>query len=224
MPSLRHLSAGALACLGLISTGSVSAESAYISDELTVPLRSGPSGQHRIVYAALPSGTQLEILSVNEDAGFSQIRTARGTEGWVRSQYLVSSPIAKQRLAAAQREIANLKQRLANTNEKVSALNETSRAQQSSNQASSAQIEKLQNELDALKAISDGAVATHEENLKLKEMTARLQDELDDLSEERDLLESNASNEGIMLGAGFILLGLLAGVLIKARPQRSAWS
>ena len=58
----------------------------------------------------------------------------------------------------------------------------------------------------------------------LKEVNARLRDELDDVSEERNLLLDNETNEGIMLGAGLIFLGLIAGVLIKARPQRSAWS
>ncbi|MGK0260688.1 MAG: hypothetical protein ACI96M_004140, partial [Candidatus Azotimanducaceae bacterium] len=45
-----------------------------------------------------------------------------------------------------------------------------------------------------------------------------------DVAEARDMLADNEANEGIMLGAGLILLGLIAGVLIKARPQRSAWS
>lgn len=54
-----------------------SAATVYISDELTVPLRSGPSGGHRIIHRGLPSGTQMEILDVNEEAGFTRIRTAR---------------------------------------------------------------------------------------------------------------------------------------------------
>ncbi len=196
----------------------------YISDELTVPLRSGPSGSHRILHRGLPSGTQLTIVGEDADAGFTQIRTARGTDGWIRTQYLVKEPIAKLRLITAQREIARLKQQVQRTESQVSNLTETSGKQASANKASANENNELKAELDRITSISSGAVETHEENLRLKDINARLRDELDDVAEERNLLLDNAENEGIMLGAGFILLGLIAGVLIKARPQRSAWS
>ena len=200
------------------------ANTVFISDELTVPLRSGPSNQHRIVHAGIPSGTRLTIISEDTEAGFTQIRTQRGTEAWVRSQYLVSEPIAKLRLVAAQREIAQLKQRIARSDARIQELTTTSQTQASANQASNQEINQLRSELERINQISESAVETHEENLQLRDVNARLRDELDDVSEERNLLLDNASNEGIMLGAGFILLGLIAGVLIKARPQRSAWS
>ena len=200
------------------------ANTVYISDELTVPLRSGPSGQHRIVHAGIPSGTQMTIIGEDADAGFTQIRTQRGTEAWIRTQYLVSEPVAKLKLASAQREIAQLRQRIARSDERIKELTSASQSQATANQASSQEISELKRELDRINEISSSAVETHEENLQLKDVNSRLRDELDDVAEERNMLLDNAANEGIMLGAGFILLGLIAGVLIKARPQRSAWS
>ena len=208
----------------LLAWPQVHANTVYISDELTVPLRSGPSGQHRIVHAGIPSGTQLTIIGEDADAGFTQIRTQRGTEAWVRTQYLVTEPVASLRLAAAQREVAQLQQRLARSDARIRELTNTSQTQASANQASSQEVTRLKNELARIQELSAGAIETHEENLQLKDVNARLRDELDDVAEERNILLDNAANEGIMLGAGFILLGLIAGVLIKARPQRSAWS
>lgn len=205
-------------------TGHAYAETAYISDELTVPLRSGPSGRHRILHAGLPSGTVLEIISVDEEAGFTQIRTQRGSEGWVRTQYLVSEPIARTKLAQAQRRIAQLENAVAEARARIDELTQTNAAQQSTNQAESARVAELEAELARITEISASAVATHEENMQLKDTNARLKDELDDVAEARNALAENEGNQGMMLGAGFILIGLLAGVLIKARPQRSAWS
>ena len=74
------------------------AETMYISDSLTVPLRSGPSNSHRILHRGLASGTTMEVLERDEEAGFAHIRTERGTEGWLPMQYLVSEPIARDRL------------------------------------------------------------------------------------------------------------------------------
>ena len=132
----------------------VTAATAYISDELTVPLRSGPSNQHRILHRGLPSGTQLETLSVNEEAGFTQIRTTRGTEGWIRTQYLVSEPIAKMRLAAAQRELSQARSTLAQEQAKVRELTQSTREQGNANNASQRRISELEAELSEIKRIN----------------------------------------------------------------------
>ncbi|MBA3614153.1 MAG: hypothetical protein H0W49_14835, partial [Nitrospirales bacterium] len=69
-------------CLGL-TTQSLAAvgDVNYISDVVTVPLRSGPTTAHRILHRGLPSGTQLTILGTDEEAGFTQVRTNDGMEG-----------------------------------------------------------------------------------------------------------------------------------------------
>jgi len=73
----------------------------YISDELTVPLRRGASNAHKIIHAGLPSGTPLEVIGEDKDAGFTQVRLQNGTEGWVPTQYLVAEPVARDRLTVA---------------------------------------------------------------------------------------------------------------------------
>ena len=212
-----------LCACALICAPGVAAKS-YITDKLTIPLRSGASNQHRIIHAGLPSGTALDILQTDEASGFSQIRTQRGTEGWVRTQYLVDEPPAMLKLSAAQAEATRLKNRLGEATKRIEALTNTRNEISSTSQQQSDRIASLEKELADLKAISDNAVNTHEENLRLAEVNQRLQRELDKIANENVVLSDNATNEGIMLGAGFILLGLIAGVLIKARPQRSAWS
>ncbi len=209
--------------LVLFSTPAAAA-TAYISDELTVPLRSGPSNQHRILHRGLPSGTQLEILGTDEEAGFTQIRTVRGTEGWIRSQYLVTQPIAKTRLVNAQAELRRVNQQLTRLREQNNELTRNNQSQASQNQQDSSRIQALENELEEITRVSANAIETHKLNQQLTETNARLRDELDDVAEARNRLEDNAENQAILIGAGLILLGLLAGVIIKARPQRSAWN
>ena len=94
-----------LALLLVLGPLSAFAATLYISDELTVPLRRGPSNGHKIINAALPSGLALEVLGEDTAAGFTQVRTPNGTEGWVPTQYLVNQPVAKDRLAAATKRI-----------------------------------------------------------------------------------------------------------------------
>ena len=213
-----------LLSMGLLVSLPLSAATLYISDELTVPLRSGPSGAHRILHNGLSSGTPLEFMSVDEGAGFTQIRTTRGTEGWIRSQYLVAEPIAKMRLAAAQRSLSQSRATLTKEQAKVRELTQSTRTQGSTNTANLSRIASLEAELEEIKRISSGAIEAHAANQKLQDVNTRLKDELDDVAEDRARLEQNAENEAIMIGAVLIFIGLLAGVLIKARPQRSAWN
>ncbi len=205
-------------------TAPAQAATMYISDELTVPLRSGPSSGHRILHRGLPSGTKLETLSVDEAAGFTQIRTERGTEGWIRTQYLVSEPIAKLRLAGAQAEAARARRELTAAQERIRELTSTTQQQSSANDRGQARIAALEEELAELKRISADAIETHESNLQLTEANVRLRDELDDLAETRARLEDNATNQALMIGGGLLLIGLIVGAVIKARPQRSAWN
>ena len=44
------------------------------------------------------------------------------------------------------------------------------------------------------------------------------------LASERDALKDNAQERWLLIGAGLVLLGLVLGFVIKARPRRSAWT
>ena len=104
-----------LALLLVLGPASAFAATMYISDQLTVPLRRGPSSNHKIINAALPSGLALEVLGEDQAAGFTRVRTPNGTEGWVPTQYLVGQPIARERLAAAAKRIETLEAQLKST-------------------------------------------------------------------------------------------------------------
>lgn len=210
--------------LGLFSANSSWAETAYISDKLTVPVRSGPTKGHRIIHHGLPAGTKMEILQRDDASEFVEIVTAGGTKGWVRGQYLTAQPIARDRLRAAAAQIAQLEKNLAR--EKSALANAQAAGSESSKTSAelSKQLTDTTEQLEALQEISKNAVAEHTENQKLKELNSRLREELEDINEERDQLRSNVQQRWLMFGGGLVLLGLLLGILLKARPRRSAWT
>ncbi len=209
---------------GIVFATGALAETAYVSDALTVPLRSGPSNAYRILHRGLPSGTQLEVLQRDADSGFTQIRTSRGTEGWIPDQYLVSEPIAKHKLVAANREIEQLQARLRQHEERLSNLGQAKTSADQTNSTLEAQVATLETELAEIKRISAGAIDEHANNLRLNELNERLRDEIEALVRERDTLKDNVQQRWLLIGAGLVLLGLALGFVIKARPRRSAWS
>lgn len=210
--------------LGAQSGGAFAAETAYISDRLTVPVRSGPSNANRILHRGLPSGTRLTILARDEGSGFVQIRTDGGTEGWLPAQYLMDEPIARDRLVAANRRIDELSETIEGLRSELASLRDGKTASDSSNSELSLQVETLEQELAEIRRISAGAITQNETNQELMALNERLRSEVDELVASLSALEDNVQERWLLIGAGLVLAGLLLGVAIKARPRRSAWS
>ncbi len=200
------------------------AETVYISDVLTVPLRSGPSTANRILHRGLPSGTRLEVLKRDADSGYAQVRTSGGTEGWLPMQYLVSQPIAKDQLQAASRQIQSLEKTVAELRGRLGDVQEDKTEAETSNSALQSRVNALEQELAEIKRVSASAMETAAANKRLTELNARLREELDEMVAEADVLRDNAQQRWLIIGGGLVLAGLILGAVIKARPRRSAWS
>ena len=194
----------------------------YISDELKVPLRSGPSSGHRIIHRGLPSGTHLTVLAIDEEAGFTQVRTSGGMEGWVRSQYLMSEPIARVKLATAGKRLQDLKDKIKKEREAHASLQTTHKEIKADNQALSAKVEALGKELAELKVVSADPIREHTRNVELTQQNTRLVQQVDELSSKTRRLEENVQLQWLMYGGALVLIGLVLGVIIKTRPRKTA--
>jgi SH3 domain protein len=196
----------------------------YISDELTVPLRRGPSNGHKILHAGLPAGMALEIIGQDEAAGFTQVRTPNGTEGWVPSQFLSAEPAAKDQLTAAKRRVQTLEAELKSLRENYQDVRGERTAVESRATDLGKQTEKLQTELAEIKRVSATAVKQYEENKQLKGDNQNLQSKVTQLSDQVRSLERNAMLRWFLAGGALVLIGLVLGVVIKSRPKRSSWA
>ena len=214
----------ALAFVAVLASAASFAETAWISDEFTVPLRSGPSNENRIVHRGLPSGTELQVLGVDAAAGYTHVRTSDDLEGWISSQYLVKEPIARIQLANANNKIQALDKQLAQRNESLSALRTTSSEAASNGDRLAAQVSQLEVELAELKRVSADAIGEHSRNQELTSLNERLRAEVEDLTEQSQRLEDDTEQRWLLTGGALVIGGLLAGVAIKARPRRSGWS
>ena len=194
----------------------------YISDELNVPLRSGPSTAHRILHRGLPSGTQLTILAINEEAGFTQVRTAGGLEGWLTSQYLVREPIARDKLTSAEKRLKKLKDEIAKERETHASLQTEHKETVSQNKTLNAKVEALTKELTELKVVSANPVKEHARNVELTQQNALLVGQVEELSSKTRQLEANVQLQWLLYGGGLVLIGLIFGLILKKRPKQQA--
>ncbi len=206
--------------LSLGITNTVLADQVYVRDTLYVQLRGGQSSEHRILHQGIRSGTVLERLEVNEDTGFSRVRTAGGLEGWVQSQYIVTEPIAEDVLDG-------IKEKLANVEAEYELVREQIRNQQISSQSYLDQIEalKLENtslkhELATITDLTSNVIAIDQMNEQLQNERELLNQQIDDLAKGISELRDTSNQDWFLRGAGTIMLGLLFGFWVARRVYR----
>lgn len=199
-----------------------SAETRYIRDELYVPLRSGQTTQHRIVHKGLVSGTALTILKKSDDEAYSFVRTSKGIEGWIQTQYLSDSPAGRDLARIANRKLTDLQQRYDKLNQQFKQLStEQQNAKEQFSTLSNHNSETIK-ELDRIKAISANAIQLNEDNQRLLEESQMLKKELLVANTDNQRLTDNEENDAFLNGALAVLLGVMITLIVpRAWPKKS---
>lgn len=196
----------------LITSFHVAADTVYIRDVIYVPLRGGQSSEHRILHQGISSGTELERLETNDDTGYSLVRTASGLEGWIQNQYLVTQPIARDRLAALQARVTELEQDYENAAARL----ETGAADNRSNLDLIATLEQdkaaLNQELSRITELAADVINIEARNTQLEQDVQDLNQQIDDLTVVNSGLRDENNQSWYMIGAGTIVAGILLGM------------
>ena len=194
------------------------AENRYVSDHLLITLRTGKGNEYQVI-KSLPSGTKLELLE--DDDEYSQVRTEDGKEGWVRNQYLIDTPIARDQLAIAQQKLEKLQASRKELQQQIKELKSDKSAVEKERDNFSTDLSKVQKELDALQKVAAQPIQTARQNEQLQKQVETLQQEAKRLSEENQQLADSSQRDWFIRGAGVLGGGLLLGFLLPLlRPRR----
>ena len=193
-----------LLLFGMLASVLATAETLYVSDRLTLNLRSGPSSTAEVLRPSLTSGDTLEVLGRDADSQFLEVVTEDGRQGWVHGQYLVATPIARDSLQAAEERIAALEETISVQRAELEAWASGELGAGLAGQAVTAQIEGLGLQIEEIK----GILARSE--------TQR--------SDPPTGVTRTLRDYWPVLGFSFFVIGLIIGLIIRARPKRSAWS
>ncbi len=198
------------------------AEDAWISDQFEVMLRTGPSTTNAIE-RMLRSGTALEIVERDDETGYTRVRTANGTEGWVLSRYLMPE-------ASAREQLERLTGQLTNANAEGSSLTsqlDAVRAEQESAKARVATLERekrqLEQQLADIKRTAANALSIDGQNKALRDQLATTEIEAASLEQQNRELTSQTTRYWFMTGALVLTIGIGLGLWVpRIRWQRSS--
>jgi SH3 domain protein len=216
MNIIKYISA--LVLLGL--SGMAAAQSAWVTDEFEITLRSGPSTSNSI-QLMVSSGAQLEVLERDAETGYSRVRTQGGTEGWVLTRYLMSEPSAREQLESLTSQLTNANSRGTSLNSQLSAIRAEHESAQSQIATLESEKEGLENELAEIRRTAANVLSINEQNKSLMDQLTADQIRADTLEQENRSLASQTTRYWFMAGALVLLVGILLGIwLPRIRWQR----
>ncbi|MEZ0174274.1 MAG: TIGR04211 family SH3 domain-containing protein [Candidatus Reddybacter sp.] len=216
-------------CLSLLLitlTPSLMAETRYVSDEFRVPLRKSPCSRCAILHQGLKTGLKLDFIESAD--GWSHIRTPGGMDGWIENQYIVTQPIARDRIARYKKQNEALNISNAKLQAEVKELKTNNKQLDGRLSAVSDDNEAVSRELADIKKVSANALNLKVQNQQLLEDNGKLQGRIDVLSAVKVQLESSNTQKWFLNGGIAVFLGAILSILLPRlkgkRRGHSEWA
>ena len=210
--------------LGLLAMAA-HAQTRYVSDKLGVELRRGPSTEY-LILRNLEAGTALEVLEQDAAAGYSRVRVAdQGTEGWILTRFLTAEPIARERLAVAERNLTSAQAKVGDLERKVADLSTelaTTHADLDQTRTTHGAVSK---ELAEIRTAAANVVEIRDQNQSMGKRLAQRDEEVRKLTAENADLRSRDRQSWFLVGGGVLLAGIVIGLVAPSlrRKRRSDW-
>ena len=200
-------------------------ETRYVSDELSIPMRTGASSKHRIVYFP-KSGTPLTVKETSDDGNFVHVSSPGGKEGWVETQYLMKQASARNRIVSVSKKLEQSRAQVKELRKKLSEIESQNKELGTQVKTSQREIKSQESSMEKLKRISANPVALANKNKSLEVQLSKLTSSNAMLTEENEELTNESTQDWFILGAAVSLGSLLFGLLITRinwKRKRHSW-
>jgi len=202
--------------LFILPAGQAIADTQYVSDELTITLRTGEGDQYKIL-KMLKTGTPVEILQEGT-ADHVFVRTSDGTEGWVKKQYLTNETPKPTVIARLEKERDRLREQVSQLEIQQAELTAALENSRNDLAGGNAAFAELQKELDKVQAKYDdlhnnaaNVVELTGERDRLKSHNDQLSAEVDQLRQDNESMLYTGTVKWFLAGAGVLLVGVILG-------------
>ena len=198
---------------------SVQAESMYVSDKLSVTVRTGQGTTHKII-ALIKSDQKVEALEKGEE--WTLVILQNGKKGWVLSRYLTNDIPKSIQLASLQikyKNVAAQAESLIMENDKLKSDYKKLSATLSENEKA---LHNLQKEHDALKAESTDFLNLKKKYEKASHQLIAQTEKAEELKKMVEKLQLYQNIKWVLTGSGILLVGFIIGFRMKSRRRQSS--
>ena len=190
------------------------AKTAYISENLELPLRSADNERSKII-KMLPSGSAITIFHDTNENGYSYIQASQGVEGFVLSRFLSDQPSSREQLETTSKKL----EQLVDENKQL-------KQAQTASQDVGKQRDKLSTELSELQQTAANAIQLKQQRDELQERVVSIERDLQQLRRENQALTDTSNQDWFLYGGALALFGVILGFIlpkISWRRRSSGW-
>jgi SH3 domain protein len=201
------------------------AQTRYVTDRTIVELRRGPSTEY-LILRNLEAGEQVDVLEQNEEQGYSRVRVAdQGTEGWILTRFLTAEPIARERLAVAERTLTGARERVATLEAQNEQLTRDLAATRTELEQARANHGTASRELADIRTAAANVVEIRDRNTSLQQRLVQRDQEVEQLTADNARLAGRSNQNWFVVGAAVLLAGIVIGLVAPSlrRKRRSDW-
>ena len=214
MRKLRRWLLGLVASVPLVAF----AETAYITEKLEVPVRSGESREYRII-RYLQAGAQVERLMTYE-SGYTKIRDERGREGFVLGRYLVDRAPSFVIAGRLEAEVAKQRETIKRLEQDIEALTAQNKSSNESIKMAKVQLAEKEVELKEFLATAGDSITLRNRLVALETERQVLLADNETLRAEKLAARDDSFKSWFALGAITLAVGWFVGLLMP-RVRRS---
>src|SRR5687768_9309829 len=181
------------------------AQTRYVTDRTIVELRRGPSTEY-LILRNLEAGERVEVLEENGEQGYSRVRVAdQGTEGWILTRFLMAEPIARERLAVAERNLATARERVGTLEAQNQELARDLAALRTELDEARANHGTASRELADIRTAAANVVDIRDQNTRLQQRLVQRDQEVERLTADNARLGGRNSQNWFVVGASVLL-------------------
>jgi len=210
-----------------ISNLSLAKNVQYVSDQLTIPMRTGTTTSHKIL-KFLKSGMAVDVQEMSADQKHARVVLLEDETkmGWVETRLLMPEASAREQLVKLNQRNQDLKARSSELKKELKELsNQNAELQKVQGQLED-KIQELENTLARLKTSAANPIRIAEENEQLKELLNTQRDKNIELVSENAFLADQSIKQWFMIGGAVSIGSLILGLLITriSWRKKSSWA
>jgi SH3 domain protein len=197
-------------------TLSAIAESKYVAEKFELPLRTGPAGDRKII-ALIPAGTQVDIISKDEE--WSEVTLPNGRQGFVLTRYLTDELPTAVALERLQQRHATLQTRSEELQQRASAAAEENKQLKQVLSKTEADLSGLTTEHATLRQGAGEYISLREKYEQTVKELGEVRSKAEAFESEVNKLSHREFYDGMLYGGGILVFGIVLGLVFR-RPKR----
>lgn len=187
----------------------------YVSDDLTIPMRSGTTTGHKIL-KFLSSGMAVEVVETTDDEKHSLVSPLDDASktGWVETRLLMTNKSARDRLVVEKNKNKTIKTTLSDLKKELAESKSQNNKLQTIQNELENKIKSLKSTLTNLRKNASDPIRIAEENEKLKQQLASAQMKSDQLTQENIILGDQNIKQWFLIGGAVSIGSLIFGIVL----------